>query len=173
MMEIEKPRITCEETDNGCFARFVVEPLDRGFGITIGSDVYYRMKFGDSDLLAKQCDKFYAKRVNAQKIPIMSEYISLLYTDTFLVKLKMDIFTNNNEEPYINCRIANFTTLIADVKALKTPYGYRIDFEDILIAPNNNGFGNFAINFDKASIVWGCKADLYLDIEQLGSCRNS
>ena len=28
MMEIEKPRITCEETDNGTFARFVVEPLD-------------------------------------------------------------------------------------------------------------------------------------------------
>lgn len=37
MMEIEKPRITCEETDNGTFARFVVEPLDRGFGITIGN----------------------------------------------------------------------------------------------------------------------------------------
>lgn len=37
MMEIEKPRITCEETDNGMFARFVVEPLDRGFGITLGN----------------------------------------------------------------------------------------------------------------------------------------
>lgn len=37
MMEIEKPKITCEETDNGCFARFVVEPLDRGFGITLGN----------------------------------------------------------------------------------------------------------------------------------------
>ena len=37
MMEIEKPRITCEETDNGCFARFVIEPLDRGFGITLGN----------------------------------------------------------------------------------------------------------------------------------------
>ena len=37
MLEIEKPRITCEETDNGCFARFVVEPLDRGFGITLGN----------------------------------------------------------------------------------------------------------------------------------------
>ena len=37
MMEIEKQRITCEETDNGMFARFVVEPLDRGFGITIGN----------------------------------------------------------------------------------------------------------------------------------------
>ena len=37
MMEIEKPKITCEETENGCFARFVVEPLDRGFGITLGN----------------------------------------------------------------------------------------------------------------------------------------
>ncbi|MBE5746169.1 MAG: DNA-directed RNA polymerase subunit alpha [Clostridiales bacterium] len=37
MMEIEKPRITCEESDNGTFARFVVEPLDRGFGLTIGN----------------------------------------------------------------------------------------------------------------------------------------
>ncbi len=37
MMEIEKPKITCEETDNGTFARFIVEPLDKGFGITIGN----------------------------------------------------------------------------------------------------------------------------------------
>ena len=37
MMEIEKPKITCEETDNGTFARFIVEPLERGFGITIGN----------------------------------------------------------------------------------------------------------------------------------------
>ena len=36
-MEIEKPKITCEETDNGTFARFIVEPLDKGFGITIGN----------------------------------------------------------------------------------------------------------------------------------------
>lgn len=37
MMEIEKPKITCEESDNGTFAKFVVEPLDRGFGLTIGN----------------------------------------------------------------------------------------------------------------------------------------
>lgn len=37
MIEIEKPKITCEETDNGCFARFIVEPLDKGFGITLGN----------------------------------------------------------------------------------------------------------------------------------------
>ena len=37
MMELEKPRITCEETDGGSFARFVVEPLEKGYGITLGN----------------------------------------------------------------------------------------------------------------------------------------
>ncbi len=37
MMEMEKPRITCEETDGGAFARFVVEPLEKGYGITLGN----------------------------------------------------------------------------------------------------------------------------------------
>ena len=37
MMEIEKPKITCEEADNGSFARFTVEPLEKGFGITLGN----------------------------------------------------------------------------------------------------------------------------------------
>ena len=37
MMEIEKPKITCEETDNGRYAKFVVEPLERGYGLTIGN----------------------------------------------------------------------------------------------------------------------------------------
>ena len=37
MMEIEKPRITCEENENGTYAKFVVEPLERGYGQTIGN----------------------------------------------------------------------------------------------------------------------------------------
>ena len=36
-MEMERPRISCEETDNGTFARFVVEPLEKGYGITLGN----------------------------------------------------------------------------------------------------------------------------------------
>lgn len=36
-MEMEKPRINCEETDGGNFARFVVEPLEKGYGITLGN----------------------------------------------------------------------------------------------------------------------------------------
>lgn len=37
MMEITKPTITCEETENGSKAKFVVEPLERGYGITLGN----------------------------------------------------------------------------------------------------------------------------------------
>lgn len=37
MMEMEKPRITCEETNGGNFARFVIEPLEKGYGITLGN----------------------------------------------------------------------------------------------------------------------------------------
>ena len=36
-MEMERPRIACEETDNGSFARFIVEPLEKGYGITLGN----------------------------------------------------------------------------------------------------------------------------------------
>ena len=37
MLQIEKPRIECIEEDNGSYARFVLEPLERGFGVTIGN----------------------------------------------------------------------------------------------------------------------------------------
>ncbi len=37
MIEIERPRIIAEESDNGYTAKFVIEPLERGFGITLGN----------------------------------------------------------------------------------------------------------------------------------------
>ncbi|MBO5775899.1 MAG: DNA-directed RNA polymerase subunit alpha [Clostridia bacterium] len=37
MFEITKPRITVEENANGAEASFVVEPLERGYGITVGN----------------------------------------------------------------------------------------------------------------------------------------
>ena len=39
LMEIEKPKITCEETENGNYAKFTVEPLEKGFGITLGNSL--------------------------------------------------------------------------------------------------------------------------------------
>lgn len=37
MLEIEKPRINCIEDNGGSYAKFVVEPLESGFGVTIGN----------------------------------------------------------------------------------------------------------------------------------------
>ena len=37
MMQIEKPRVEAIEKENGSVTKFVVEPLERGFGITLGN----------------------------------------------------------------------------------------------------------------------------------------
>ena len=37
MMEIEKPRITIEENIDARQAKFIIEPLERGYGITLGN----------------------------------------------------------------------------------------------------------------------------------------
>ena len=40
MIEIEKPRINVEELSaDGKYGRFVVEPLERGFGNTLGNSL--------------------------------------------------------------------------------------------------------------------------------------
>lgn len=38
MLEIEKPKIECvEATEDGVYGKFVIEPLERGYGITLGN----------------------------------------------------------------------------------------------------------------------------------------
>ena len=37
MMEIEMPKIAVEENENKSYAKVVVEPLEKGFGLTIGN----------------------------------------------------------------------------------------------------------------------------------------
>ena len=40
MIEIEKPRIECvESSEDGSYGRFVIEPLERGYGITLGNSL--------------------------------------------------------------------------------------------------------------------------------------
>ena len=39
MLEIEKPRIECVEEKGGSYAKFVMEPLEKGFGVTIGNSL--------------------------------------------------------------------------------------------------------------------------------------
>ncbi|NPV54039.1 MAG: DNA-directed RNA polymerase subunit alpha [Firmicutes bacterium] len=39
MLEIEKPRIECVPTDDDKHGKFVIEPLERGYGITLGNSL--------------------------------------------------------------------------------------------------------------------------------------
>ena len=40
MIEIEKPKIECvQSTDDNTFGKFVIEPLERGYGITLGNSL--------------------------------------------------------------------------------------------------------------------------------------
>ena len=39
MLEIEKPRIECIEEEGEAYSKFVLEPLERGFGVTIGNSL--------------------------------------------------------------------------------------------------------------------------------------
>ena len=37
MMEIEMPKISVEESEDRSYVKIVVEPLEKGFGITVGN----------------------------------------------------------------------------------------------------------------------------------------
>ena len=40
MVEIEKPRITClDAPENPSYGKYVVEPLERGYGMTLGNSL--------------------------------------------------------------------------------------------------------------------------------------
>ncbi|MBQ2144788.1 MAG: DNA-directed RNA polymerase subunit alpha, partial [Oscillospiraceae bacterium] len=40
MVEIEKPRIECiDSPEDGSYGKYIVEPLERGYGITLGNSL--------------------------------------------------------------------------------------------------------------------------------------
>ena len=46
MVEIEKPRITCfESQEDVAYGKYVVEPLERGYGMTLGNSMPFPAVF--------------------------------------------------------------------------------------------------------------------------------
>jgi DNA-directed RNA polymerase subunit alpha len=39
MIEIEKPKVSIEEIEEDRYGRFIVEPLERGYGTTLGNSL--------------------------------------------------------------------------------------------------------------------------------------
>ena len=48
MVEIEKPRITCLEGEDISYGMYVVEPLERGYGMTLGNSLRLSINGGES-----------------------------------------------------------------------------------------------------------------------------
>ena len=63
MMEIERPKIeTASMSPDGRYGKFVAEPLERGFGITLGNrDVYKRQQHPLYKTILKRTAKFKAR----------------------------------------------------------------------------------------------------------------
>ena len=46
MVEIEKPRITClDNPEDASYGKYVVEPLERGYGMTLGNSLRRTVNF--------------------------------------------------------------------------------------------------------------------------------
>ena len=47
MVEIEKPRISCfDSAENISYGKYVVEPLERGYGMTLGNSLRRILQIG-------------------------------------------------------------------------------------------------------------------------------
>ena len=58
MIEIEKPRIDCEQlAEDGSYGKFVVEPLERGYGTTLGNSLRRILL---SSMVLKYCSTYAA-----------------------------------------------------------------------------------------------------------------
>ena len=59
MVEIEKPRITCiDSVEDVSYGKYVVEPLERGYGMTLGNSL--AMNFAFPQLGAENWEGAYA-----------------------------------------------------------------------------------------------------------------
>ena len=77
MLEIEKPRIECIEEENGSYAKFILEPLEKGFGTTIGNALR-RMLLSSLPGAAVTCIKLRACNMNSLQSRVVKRMLPKL-----------------------------------------------------------------------------------------------
>ncbi|MFA6860097.1 MAG: DNA-directed RNA polymerase subunit alpha [Clostridia bacterium] len=115
MMQIEKPKILCEESNNSSFARFTVEPLEKGYGITLGNCMR-RVLLSSLPGAAAVAIKIKGVRHEFTTIPGVEEDV----VDIVLNLKNLAVSTSNRDD--------NFTTEI-HLNAVKGGKVYAKDFE--------------------------------------------
>lgn len=117
-MQIEKPRVIAEEKENGSVAKFVVEPLEKGFGITLGNCLR-RTLLGSLPGAAAVAIKIDGIQHEFSSVPGMSEDV----TDVILNLKNLAIKTSVLDEDFT-------TTLYLKKKGAGVVYASDIELND-------------------------------------------
>ncbi len=114
MVEIEKPRIKCIETpDDECYGKFVVEPLERGYGTTLGNALR-RILLSSLPGTAVTSIKISGVQHEFTTIPGVKEDV----TDIVLAvkKIIAKLYTNGPKTVFIECS-GECEVTAADIKS--------------------------------------------------------
>lgn len=88
MLKIDKTRIECiERSEDNCYAKFIVEPLERGYGITLGNSIR-RCLLSSHPRLTVTSVKIEGVRHKFSKIPGVSEGVMDIICNLKSLELK-------------------------------------------------------------------------------------
>lgn len=118
MMQIEKPRVIAEEKENGSVAKFIVEPLEKGFGITLGNCLR-RTLLGSLPGAAAVAIKIDGIQHEFSSVPGMTEDV----TDVILNLKNLAVKTSVLDEDFT-------TTLYLKKKGAGVVYASDIELND-------------------------------------------
>ena len=91
MIEIEKPKIECvEDPANGTYGKFTVEPLERGYGITLGNALR-RIMLSSLPGTAATSIKIAGDQLNEAVVKYMRRKHNLLVGERTAEQMKMQI----------------------------------------------------------------------------------
>ena len=108
MIEIEKPRIEVEDlSSDGKFGRFVVEPLERGFGNTLGNSLR-RVLLSSLEGVAVQSIKIDGVLHEFSTIPGVKEDVTDIIMNLKSLAIKNNSADNEPKTAYIECEGKGF-----------------------------------------------------------------
>ena len=109
MMQIEKPKVEIIEKENGSVAKFIVEPLERGFGITLGNALR-RTLLGSMPGAAAVAIKIDGIQHEFSSIPGVAEDV----TDIILNLKNMAVKTSVLDEDFTLERLEKFAVIMGN-----------------------------------------------------------
>jgi len=114
LIEIEKPRIECiEANENDSYGKFIVEPLERGYGITLGNSLR-RILLSSLPGAAATAIKIEGVLHEFSTVPGVKEDVTEIILN--IKQLRLQLFSNEDKIIFINVENGGDITA-ADIQA--------------------------------------------------------